>query len=687
MIKTINMKNCASYDDEGISICNCNKVNYIYGHNGSGKSTISNYLQTPSLAQFGDCSIEWELGTEAEVLVYNKNFRLKNLQSMPGVFTLGEATAEQIKHLEELKETKEKRRNELLTLKNNIQEKENEKKRLNESFEKDAWDTILKKNEEVFLDAFTGLRGKKSLFAGKVLSVYKKKPTTEFTREELVEKAKTLFAKKPDLLSEITIPDVASLYEIETNEIWGKVIIGNNDVDMAALINALHNSDWVKAGMKYISDDGVCPFCQKKTVDKIVIEQLNQFFSGEYERQNRIVEGLCNQYRTITSALLEQICEWVNTAKAQPIEFDLSELEAYCKTFELLIGKNVELFESKKTEPSRCIDIDLSSDVSKKMLEVMETYNAKIKEHNKLVDDYALQKEKLIEDIWALLIDENSLLLKTYTEADGRICKALIGMSAKEKSLSDEIERLNNEIVEESKNVTSVQPTVDAINRSLKAYGFEGFEIVASKERPNQYQIMRPNGVIATDSLSEGEETFISFLYFVYMTRGGLNTDDKRTSDQVGQKFSVETIADNSPDSKSQVQRYIRLTNLIPDILKLVDEGRIALTPAVELSYLNSHEQEVLHEIMSCDELTPSLSQAQRLRKLSEDYPLTDSGISQIMSEIKGNQKEYVRVPTDSIRKYFTRDTTVKQMEQTIVKAMEFYNKYLERQRNDRDAR
>ena len=210
MIKTINMKNCASYDDEGISICNCNKVNYIYGHNGSGKSTISNYLQTPSLAQFGDCSIEWELGTEAEVLVYNKNFRLKNLQSMPGVFTLGEATAEQIKHLEELKETKEKRRNELLTLKNNIQEKENEKKRLNESFEKDAWDTILKKNEEVFLDAFTGLRGKKSLFAGKVLSVYKKKPTTEFTREELVEKAKTLFAKKPDLLSEITIPKVAS---------------------------------------------------------------------------------------------------------------------------------------------------------------------------------------------------------------------------------------------------------------------------------------------------------------------------------------------------------------------------------------------------------------------------------------------------------------------------------------------
>ena len=162
----------------------------------------------------------------------------------------------------------------------------------------------------------------------------------------------------------------------------------------------------------------------------------------------------------------------------------------------------------------------------------------------------------------------------------------------------------------------------------------------------------------------------------------------KENGDQLGhQTKSIDRLAADSPDSRNQIQRYIRLTNLIPDILKLVDEGRIALTPAVELSFLNNHEQEVLNDIMSCDELTPSLSQAQRLRKLSEDYTLTDSGITQIMSEIKGNQKEYVRVPTDSIRKYFTRDTTVKQMEQTIVKAMEFYNKYLERQRNDRDAR
>ncbi len=193
--------------------------------------------------------------------------------------------------------------------------------------------------------------------------------------------------------------------------------------------------------------------------------------------------------------------------------------------------------------------------------------------------------------------------------------------------------------------------------------------------------------IAMVDSNLQREHILPSEKAFAYKMKMEALSHQGKTSRQVGEKWSVSQISEAGNDSERQIHRYIRLTNLIPDILKLVDEGRIALTPAVELSYLNSHEQNALYQIMDCDEVTPSLSQAQRLRKLSEDYTLTDSGISQIMSEIKGNQKEYVRVPADSIRKYFTRDTTVKQMEQTIVKAMEFYNKHMERQRNDRDAR
>ena len=160
------------------------------------------------------------------------------------------------------------------------------------------------------------------------------------------------------------------------------------------------------------------------------------------------------------------------------------------------------------------------------------------------------------------------------------------------------------------------------------------------------------------------------------------------TSSQLGTKLRTdELLAQDSSDSRNQIQRYIRLTHLIPDILKLVDEGKIALTPAVELSYLQPSEQEMLFSVMDSDEVTPSLSQARRLRRMSEAQTLTDDAVLQLLSEVKGNQVEYVKVPVDKLRSFFRPDTSVKQMTETLVKAMDFYNKHLARQRKDRDAR
>ena len=187
--------------------------------------------------------------------------------------------------------------------------------------------------------------------------------------------------------------------------------------------------------------------------------------------------------------------------------------------------------------------------------------------------------------------------------------------------------------------------------------------------------------ITMVDSNLQREHILPSEKAFAYkMKMEALKSQGKRTdltSYQVGTKFDAASeIGKSGNDSRIQVFRYIRLTNLIPEILKLVDEGRIALTPAVELSYLNNHEQEVLSKIMSSDELTPSLSQAQRLRRLSEDYTLTDSGISQIMSEIKGNQKEYLKIEAEPLRRYFPPGTTDEQMRTTMLRAMEFYRRH-----------
>ena len=182
--------------------------------------------------------------------------------------------------------------------------------------------------------------------------------------------------------------------------------------------------------------------------------------------------------------------------------------------------------------------------------------------------------------------------------------------------------------------------------------------------------------IAMVDSNLQREHILPSEKAFAYKMKMEALSHQGKTSRQVGEKWSVSQISEAGNDSERQIHRYIRLTNLIPDILKLVDEGRIALTPAVELSYLNSHEQNALYQIMDCDEVTPSLSQAQRLRRLSEDYTLIDSGISQIMSEIKGNQKEYLKIEAAPLRRYFPPGTTAKQMQTTMLRAMEFYRQY-----------
>ena len=214
---------------------------------------------------------------------------------------------------------------------------------------------------------------------------------------------------------------------------------------------------------------------------------------------------------------------------------------------------------------------------------------------------------------------------------------------------------------------------------ACKALGMETMPVILR-------QLTDEEAVITmVDSNLQREHILPSEKAFAYKMKLDALKHQGKSSGQLGQKWSRDELSDT--DSGRQIQRYIRLTNLIPEILQMVDDGRIALTPAVELSYLQPSEQEILFSVMDCDEVTPSLSQAQRLRRMSEEQRFTDSAVMQLMSEVKGNQVEYVKVPVDKLRSFFRPDTSIKQMTETLVKAMEFYNKHLERQRNDRDAR
>ena len=214
---------------------------------------------------------------------------------------------------------------------------------------------------------------------------------------------------------------------------------------------------------------------------------------------------------------------------------------------------------------------------------------------------------------------------------------------------------------------------------ACKALGMDTMPVIVRKLTDEEAVITM------VDSNLQREHILPSEKAFAYKMKLDALKHQGKSSGQLGQKWSRDELSDT--DSGRQIQRYIRLTNLIPEILQMVDDARIALTPAVELSYLQPSEQEMLFSVMDSDEVTPSLSQARRLRRMSEAQTLTDEAVLQLLSEVKGNQVEYVKVPVDKLRSFFRPDTSVKQTTETLVKAMDFYNKHLARQRKDRDAR
>ena len=256
--------------------------------------------------------------------------------------------------------------------------------------------------------------------------------------------------------------------------------------------------------------------------------------------------------------------------------------------------------------------------------------------------------------------------------------------------------------------------TLSELAESIKEFGIvtpiitrpkedgNGYEVIAGQRRVRASELAGINTVpafvlpldrdraISTlgDSNLQRENILPSERAFAYkmkseaMKRQGFRTDltssqvvtKLRTDDKVAQGFGV---------GRMTVQRFIRLTELIPPILQMVDEGKIALTPAVELSFLKKDEQENLFATMESEEATPSLSQAHRMKSMSQSGRLDMDTIFAIMTEEKGNQKETLKINTSKLKKYFPKNTTPKQMEETIIKLLE---RELQRKRN-RDSR
>ena len=242
MIKNIKFNNCTPYRRAEIS--DCKKINFIFGANGSGKSTISSFLAGITDTRYSSSSIEWTGEIHEKIEVYNKAFRIANLQQdMPGIFTLGSATIDDIKALEELKATLEQKTKVLEGNCNSYKAKETQKSNRENQFKEDAWLHILKGNETDFQKAFEGFRNSKERFVIELKNRIAGIPNNVGTicnRQDLLHRAETIYASRMEKHNRFIIDmdkPLKNVEDIRNDEIWNKVIVGSKDVDISALIN------------------------------------------------------------------------------------------------------------------------------------------------------------------------------------------------------------------------------------------------------------------------------------------------------------------------------------------------------------------------------------------------------------------------------------------------------------------
>ena len=227
-------------------------------------------------------------------------------------------------------------------------------------------------------------------------------------------------------------------------------------------------------------------------------------------------------------------------------------------------------------------------------------------------------------------------------------------------------------------------------HRRRKACELAGFDTVKAEVREmtrDEAIILMVESNLQRSAILPSEKAFSYKMRLEAMKRQqGERTD--LTSAPVGQRLtSRELLAENSPDSNTQIQRYIRLTELIPELLDLVDEGRIAFRPAVELSYLQKEEQSALLEQITYVDATPSLAQAIKLKRFSQDGKLTNEVIESIMSEEKPNQREKINIKYAEARRFIPASIPYEKTGEYILKALEYYHRYQERQKSRNDAR
>ncbi|GAA9284670.1 hypothetical protein HpHA229_14530 [Helicobacter pylori] len=413
-ISQIVLKNAATFDESGASFEDLNSINFIYGTNGSGKTTTSSFLK--NLAENGDknkfanSEIEW-YGESLKIEVYNKQFKEEQFRNsqVKGIFTLGKKTNENLENIESKKESinkeKEKKKKNEESLKKLKKEREEKEKDFTDS----CWEKLYKKHKEDFKETLKGLKRKEN-FKKEILEEFKNNERNEskiVKLEELKENIRIVFSKNQTELVPLEC-NLTDFDSVENHSIWEQKIVGSGDVAIADLIKKLSNEDWVAQGREYLSkDSNACPFCQQETITEEFKKQLESYFDTSYQESTETIKEKMEDYASRTAEVLERLDEIVKTEQDNlQTKLNKEIFKRIIETLRSKINGNWQKMHDKSKEMSRSFDLESTKNEIKEIRDLIDTANQQIANHNEMIKDIQNQKKICVEQTWKFLVNE-----------------------------------------------------------------------------------------------------------------------------------------------------------------------------------------------------------------------------------------------------------------------------------------
>ena len=509
--------NRATFTD--VPVADLTFVNFFYGNNGAGKSSIAHAIEE-------DDGVVWADGKSADdydVLVYNQDFineNFVNYGDLKGVSIFGEKDIEAKKRIAELTEEKKKKSDAKVTAGEEYKQKTAGVDAALAQFQEACFSKTadIRKHFEKCMDG----KKQKRNFAETVLG---EKTPKEHDLSELERLYGVAFDDTARAYAEFKKAGATTYGSLPGKELLDKVIVSSSDTPFARFLKALGStaSDWVRDGHTHFSGSagGKCPYCQQKLPANFENE-IAATFDAQYQQDIRDLGQFHATYSRETADIVRAL--QANTTDAMPS----LDLKAYQEKLSLLESKfevNRQRIAEKVKEPSKTVSLEDTDTLLLEIGAMIDDINKLIKANNDVVAAKKSSKEKCKTEIMQYLAFMLADEVTSYKDEVARLKTEIDDVTERGKKLKKEIGELTREISELNKHNANTEAAIDSINKILRDSGFQGFSIRAKDGVENVYEIVRENGTVA-ENLSEGERNFIAFLYFYHRVRGSMNSEE-----------------------------------------------------------------------------------------------------------------------------------------------------------------